>query len=100
MAREITKTQANALQRARSIIGMSSAERRRFAAQAANERNFEDLWGLLEAFLTRKEASSHTFSSYKKGLQTLLEAWQGVNLLRPTREDAELYVLNLSAPDR
>src|SRR5690625_3295852 len=100
MATELTKAQATALQRSRSIISMSSTERRRFAVQAANERDFDDLWSLLEAFLARKQASAHTLSAYRKGLRVLLEAWQGVNLLRPSREEAELFVLDLSAPDR
>src|SRR5690625_7151775 len=100
MSTELTKAQATALQRSRSIISMSSTERRRFAVKAANERDFDDLWSLLEAFLARKQASDHTLNAYRKGLRVLLEAWQGVNLLRPSREEAELFVLDLSGPDR
>lgn len=97
---ELSKSLTSSLERARSLLTMSSEDRRLFAAQAVNERDSEALWALTEAYLTRKQASRNTFAAYRKGVMVLLEAWSGVNLLRPRREDAELYVLNLMAPDR
>ena len=97
---ELSKSITSSLERARSLLTMSSEDRRIYAAKAVNERNFDALWTLTEAYLTRKQASRNTITSYRKGVMTLLEAWSGVNLLRPRREDAELYVLNLMAPDR
>jgi integrase/recombinase XerC len=79
---------------------MSSEDRKLFAAKAVNERDLDALWALTEAYLTRKHAARNTMVSYRKGMLVLLEAWSGVNLLRPRREDAELYVLDLIAPDR
>ena len=88
------------LEQARSLLSMTSEERRRYVARAVAERDHEALWGITEAHLTRKNASQNTINSYRKGVMVLLEAWVGVNLLRPRREDAELYVMNLGAPDR
>lgn len=97
---ELSKSLTSSLERARSLLTMSSEDRRLFAAKAVNERDTEALWELTEAYLTRKQASRNTIASYRKGVLVLLEAWSGVNLLRPRREDAELYVLDLMAPDR
>jgi integrase/recombinase XerC len=97
---ELAKSLASRLERARSLLTMSSEDRRLFAARAVNERDNEALWALTEAHLTRKQAARNTIHSYRKGVLVLLEAWSGVNLLRPRREDAELYLLDLMAPDR
>jgi integrase/recombinase XerC len=97
---ELGKSLASGLARARSLLTMSSEDRRLFAARAVHERDTEALWALTEAYLTRKQVSRNTVVSYRKGVMVLLEAWSGVNLLRPRREDAELYVLDLMAPDR
>ncbi|HEX7004587.1 MAG TPA: site-specific integrase [Trueperaceae bacterium] len=97
---ELSRSLTSSLERARSLLSMSSEDRRHFAARAVNERDHQALWELTEAYLTRRQVSRHTISSYRKGVMTLLDAWSGVNLLRPRREDAELYVLDLMAPDR
>jgi integrase/recombinase XerC len=97
---DLAKSLNNRLERARSLLTMSSEDRRLFTAKAVNERDHEALWALTEAYLTRKHAARNTIVSYRKGILVLLEAWSGVNLLRPRREDAELYVLDLMAPNR
>lgn len=85
---------------ARSLLGMSFENRKLHAAKAIANRNHEALLALVEARLTIQNASPNTISSYRKGVRLLLEAWQGVDLLRPGQGAAELYVLNLAAPDR
>jgi integrase/recombinase XerC len=97
---ELAQSVTGSLERARSLLTMSSEDRRLLAAKAVHERDSEALWALTEAYLTRKHASRNTVTSYRKGVRVLLEAWSGVNLLRPRREDAELYVLDLTAPNR
>lgn len=82
------------------LIGSSEAERRRFAAKAVSERDHEGLWLVTRAYLEAQHRSSNTISSYRKGVLVLLEAWVGVDLLRPTRADAEAYVRRLADPRR
>ena len=82
------------------LIGSSEPERRRFAAQAVAERNHEGLWLITRSFLEAQHRSNNTISSYRKGVMVLLKAWVGVDLLRPTRADAEAYVRRLRDPRR
>lgn len=82
------------------LIGSSEAERRRFAAQAVSERDHEALWLVSRAYLEAQQRSANTIASYRKGVLVLLEAWVGVDLLRPTRADAEAYVRRLRDPRR
>jgi integrase/recombinase XerC len=96
----LARHDVTALARARNLLRMSEEERKRFAARAVAERDHEALWSILEARLEAKRAPRTTMVSYRKGVFTLLEAWRGVDLLRPRREDADLYVLDLMAPDR
>ncbi len=82
------------------LIGSSEAERRRFAAKAVSERDHEGLWLVTRAYLEAQHRSSNTIHSYRKGVMVLLEAWTGVDLLRPTRAHAEAYVRRLRDPRR
>jgi len=82
------------------LIGSSEAERRRFAAKAVSERDHEGLWLVARAYLEAQQRSGNTVSSYRKGVMVLLDAWVGVDLLRPTRADAEAYVRRLRDPQR
>lgn len=96
---------ASALQRVERLRSLPEADLRRFAFAAANERNAERLWDLMEAYLTLKGArgvatSGHTLRAYKRGLHELLEAWQGENLLRPSRDAGPFYVQRLLAGAR
>ena len=86
--------------RARDWASLSDGDLKRRAAEAANTRDPDELWGLMEAHLVTKgragaKVSRHTLRNYKRGLLDLLAAWQGENLLRPSREAADLYVTDL-----
>jgi integrase/recombinase XerC len=88
------------LERTRNLAVLSEDELKRFAAEAARDRDTEALWALLEAFLTLHGSSGsrvslHTLSTYKRGLKDLLKAWQGENLLRPKKNAGVLYVREL-----
>lgn len=100
MSGSLVKRDSDALTRARTLLSLSLEERKRFAARAVGERDAEALWSLVDARLRVKGASANTVLSYRKGVLVLLDAWQGVDLLRPRRNDAELFVMNLLAPDR
>lgn len=100
MSHAIARRDGDVLARVRSLLGLTLEERKRFAARAVGERDAEALWNLVEARLRVKGASANTLKSYRKGVLVLLGAWEGVDLLRPSRNDAELYVMNLLAADR
>lgn len=77
---------------------------KREAAHAANARDIERLWGLCEAFLSTKSAnrtstSPNTIKAYRRGVLDLLEHWPHENLLRPTRNAPDLYVVRLMGAD-
>lgn len=91
---------AGALARVRDLASMSDDDRKRFAARAVAERDHEALWELTQAYLQLHGSSENTIRSYRKGVMLLLEAWQGVDLLRATRNDGQLYVFNLEQEDR
>ncbi|MEX2535893.1 MAG: site-specific integrase [Trueperaceae bacterium] len=89
--------QKDLIQRARDIAAWSEDERRRFAAQAANERDLNDLWAITYSYLTfhsqaRGGLSPHTMRSYRKGVAQLVAAWSGENLLRPSSNAGTIYV--------
>lgn|SRR5690554_1649434 len=96
---------ATTLQRVARLQGLSEAALRRFAVTAANERDEEALWELMQAHLTLRglsgvTTSAHTLRAYRRGLHELLVMWQGENLLRPSRDAGPLYVQRLRAGDR
>lgn len=88
------------LERTRDLATMSEDELKRLAAEAARDRDAEALWALTEAHLTLhgsagSRVSRHTLAAYRRGLNDLLKAWQGENLLRPRRNAGVLYVREL-----
>ncbi len=88
------------LERTRDLATMSEPELRRLAAEAARDRDAEALWALTEAHLTLhgfagSRVSLHTLAAYRRGLNDLLGAWQGENLLRPRRNAGVVYVREL-----
>jgi integrase/recombinase XerC len=88
------------LSRTRDLATLTEEELRRFAAQAARDRDAEALWALTEAHLTLHGAaganvSVHTLTAYRIGVRGLLEAWQGENLLRPRKNAGVLWVREL-----
>lgn len=77
-------------------------ELRRRAARAASERDPDELWALVEAYLflhgsRGARASKHTLRTYRSGVLDLLGAWAGENLLRPSRDAGVLYLRRLEA---
>ena len=96
---------ASGIERAARLQGLSDEALKRYAARAANERNVEALWTLIEAHLTLRGASGgatspHTRRAYRRGLEELVIMWQSENLLRPNRDAGTLYVQRLLAGDR
>lgn len=101
MSNAIQKHGGSLALRARGWATLSDADLKRRAATAANERHPHELWSLVEAHMATKtragtRTSKHTLRNYKRGVLDLLDAWQGENLLRPTRNAADLYVATLA----
>ena len=87
--------------RARDWASLNDGDLKRRAAVAANERDAAELWGLVEAHLVTKgragiRISRHTLRNYRRGILDLVAAWQGENLLRPSRDAPDLYVNHLA----
>jgi integrase/recombinase XerC len=88
------------LQRTRDLATMSEDELRRFAAEAARDRDGAALWALTEAHLTLhgssgSRVSGHTLSAYRHAIAELLKDWESENLLRPGRNAGVLWVREL-----
>jgi integrase/recombinase XerC len=88
------------LQRTRDLATMNEDELRRFASEAARDRDGAALWSLTEAHLTLhgssgSRVSGHTLSAYRHALAELLKDWSGENLLRPGRNAGVLWVREL-----
>lgn len=102
----LTPTQGrDALARAEQLHRWPEEALRVFAAKAANERDVDELWRLLEAHLTLLGSngvatSPHTLRAYRRGVVELVAMWQGENLLRPSRDAGALYLQRLRAGDR
>ena len=99
------RTPDTTLARADLLHRWSEEALRRYAVQAANERDAERLWTLTEAHLTLHGkagigTSSHTHRAYRRGVFELVTLWHDVNLLRPARDAGALYVQRLRSGDR
>jgi integrase/recombinase XerC len=98
---EIARVEATTLlERTRDLASMSEDELRRFASEAAWDRDGAALWALTEAHLTLhgssgSRVSAHTLSAYRHALAELLKDWSGENLLRPGRNAGVLWVREL-----
>jgi len=93
------------LARAEQLHLWGEAALRRYAVEAAAQRDVEKLWRLTEAHLTLHGASGvatsrHTLRAYRRGIVELVGLWAGESLLRPTRDAGPLYVQRLRAGDR
>ncbi len=91
---------ASLLQRTRDLATMTEEELRRFASEAARDRDDAALWALTEARLTLHgssgaRVSGHTLSAYRHAIGALLVEWSGENLLRPGRNAGVLWVREL-----
>jgi len=99
---ELATRSGELVERANKVSRMKEAELRRFATEAANARDLERLWEIVEAYVVTKgrkkgAVSPGTLESYRHGIERLLFHWQGENLLRPSRDAGERYVLELQA---
>ena len=100
---DLVKTAGSSLvERTRDLATMSEDELRRFAVEAARDRDAAGLWALTEARLTLhgssgSRVSGHTLLAYRRALTVLLEDWSGENLLRPGRNAGVFWVRNLEA---
>lgn len=95
---ELERYRAEAIARTRAWLHASSAERKRWAAEAVATRDGKALWEMFEAYLERSGVSSHTLRSYRYGLRVLLEAFESVDLLRAGPGDAERFLYDLRHP--
>lgn len=96
---------ATRLERVRRLQTLDDAALRRAAVRAAQARDADALWDLVEAHLTLHggagvATSRHTMRAYRRGVHDLVALWQGENLLRPRRDAGSLYVQRLRAGDR
>ena len=100
MSELVKPAPSSLLQRTRDLAVLSEDDLRRFAAEAARDRDAESLWALTEAHLTLhgsagSRVSSHTLSAYHHAVRSLLSDWVGENLLRPGRNAGVLWVREL-----
>jgi site-specific recombinase XerD len=85
-----------------SRLGLEDRKRR--AAKAINQRDHEELWSLAQAHLLFRgkkgmSVSHHTLRMYRIATLELLEHWRGVDLLRPSEDQAQDYVRWLEQGD-
>ncbi len=90
------------VERTRAVADLAEDELRRFAMEAARDRDASALWALTEAHLTLhgssgSRVSSHTLAAYRRAVGVLLNDWQSKNLLRPGRNAGVLWVRDLEA---
>ena len=98
----VKATGSSLVERTRELATLSEDDLRRFAAEAARDRDASALWVLTEAHLTLhgssgSRVSSHTLTAYRRALEVLLAEWQGENLLRPGRNAGVLWIRGLEA---
>lgn len=97
---QLERYQADLMVRTRNLATMSDEDLKRFAMEAARDRNTESLWALTEAHLSLHGSSGstiskHTLESYQRYIKAFIETWQGENLLRPSRNAGVLWVRDL-----
>ena len=90
------------VQRTGQWVKLSEADRKRQAAEVANARDADALWGLTEAHLTLygnsgARVSTNTLQAYRRGVRVLVEGWSGENLLRPSNDAGALWLRELEA---
>lgn len=95
-------SEGDLLARAQAWATLPPDELKRRAAKAAAERDPGSLWALCEAYLflhgsSGARVSAHTLRTYRRGVLDLLAAWQGENLLRPSRDAGALYLRRLES---
>ena len=90
MSLELQRRRAELVERTRALADLAEEELRRFAAEAARDRNESNLWALTEAQLSLhglagSRISKSTLARYQGCLVKFMEAWAGEGLLRPSR---------------
>jgi len=84
--------------RALNWANLTDEELKRAATLAANQRDTAQLWELTEAHITlsaSRPVSPYTLRNYRQNIVRLIHAWQGENLLRPSRHAAASLMLEL-----
>jgi integrase/recombinase XerC len=99
---EIQKYNADLMTRAVDWYKLKDTELRLEVAKAINERDHKRLWDFTAAYIVMNgksgsQTSPETIKTYKTGVLQLLEAWQGENLLRPSRNAGRIYIRTLEA---
>lgn len=92
----------NPLDQAKGWANLSEEDLRRRAMVAANSRDKDQLWELTRAYLFLHGAkggkgSAGSLRIYKGCVYEFIEAWQGENLLRPSRDAGALWVRGLES---
>lgn len=95
---ELQRYEGTRAARALNWANLSDEELRRAAALAASQRDTTQLWELTEAYITlsaSRPVSPYTLRNYRQNIARLIRAWQGENLLRPSRHAAAKLMLEL-----
>lgn len=92
--------QGEPMEQAVRLASLPPGDLRREAMSAANARDAERLWALMDAFLTLHGSKGSTVSertrrNYRRGLKDLLRDWTHENLLRPRRDAGVTWIRQL-----
>jgi integrase len=95
-------TGGDALTRMDVWASLPDDELKRRAVEACRDHDAPALWGLTEAYLLAHgrhgaKISPHTLRNYKQGIGSLLDAWTGVDLLKPHRKAPERWLRGLES---
>jgi integrase/recombinase XerC len=90
------------LDQAKGWANLSEEDLRRRAVVAANTRDKDELWELTKAYLFLHgskggKGSAGSLRIYKGCVYEFIDAWQGENLLRPSRDAGALWVRGLES---
>jgi integrase/recombinase XerC len=90
------------LDQAKSWASLGEEDLRRRAVAAANTRDKDELWELTRAYLflhgsKGSKGSNNSLRMYETYVKEFVDAWEGENLLRPSRDAGALWVRGLEA---
>jgi integrase/recombinase XerC len=99
---ELERYTAQPLDQAKSWANLSEEDLRRRAMVAANAKDKDELWELTKAYLFLHgskggKGSAGSLRIYKGCIYEFIDAWQGENLLRPSRDAGALWVRGLES---
>lgn len=100
MARGQYKLEDELMARAKVWAALPAADRRRLAIRGAQSHDQHLLWSLTEAYVvlhgrSGKRVSPNTLSSYRRGVETLIDHWAGLSLLQPPSDAGQSYLDDL-----